>query len=145
MTLDIAWARAADVLAVPSPALLLGREAIERNLQTMLAMAGSPARLRPHVKTHKQGWLVQRQIALGITSFKCATIAEAEMCAQAGAPDVLIAFQLVGPNVARLFELREKYPGIKFSTVVDDAGVLRALADLAQRSGAPLEVMLDLD
>ena len=98
MILDIAWARAAELSTIPSPSLLLGLEAIERNLQTMLSIAGSPARLRPHVKTHKLGWLVQRQIALGITSFKCATIAEAEMCAQAGAPDVLIAFQLVGPS-----------------------------------------------
>jgi D-threonine aldolase len=145
MTLDIAWARAADLSAIPSPALLLGLEPIERNLQTMLAIAGSPARLRPHVKTHKLGWLVQRQIALGINSFKCATIAEAEMCAQAGAPDILIAFQLVGPNIARLLALREKFPGTKFSTVVDDSGALHALADAAKKSGARLEVLVDLD
>jgi D-serine deaminase-like pyridoxal phosphate-dependent protein len=120
-------------------------EPIERNLHTMLAIAGSPGRLRPHVKTHKLGWLVQRQIALGITSFKCATIAEAEMCAQAGAPDVLIAFQLVGPNIARLLALREKFPRTHFSTVVDEPSALHALADASMRSGARLEVLLDLD
>jgi len=145
MTLDIAWARTADVAAIASPSLLLGREPIERNLRTMLAIAGSPARLRPHVKTHKLGWLVQRQIAMGITAFKCATIAEAEMCAQAGAPDVLIAFQLVGPNIARLLALREKYPRTKFSTVVDDPGALQALSAAATRAGARLNVLLDLD
>src|SRR5580700_7725678 len=136
MTLDIAWARAADVSAIPSPSLLLGLEPIERNLQTMLAMAGSPARLRPHVKTHKLGWLVRRQMTLGIHSFKCATIAEAEMCAQSGAPDVLIAFQPVGPNAARLLELQEKFPATKFSTIVDEPGALRALAAAAARTGA---------
>jgi D-threonine aldolase len=145
MTLDIAWARAADLSAIPSPSLLLGLEAMERNLQTMLAIAGSPDRLRPHVKTHKLGWLVQRQIALGITSFKCATIAEAEMCAQAGAPDVLIAFQLVGPNIFRLLALIEKFPQTHFSTVVDEPGALHALADAATRAGTSLEVLLDLD
>jgi D-serine deaminase-like pyridoxal phosphate-dependent protein len=145
MTLDIAWARAADVSAIPSPALLLGLEPIERNLQTMLAIAGSPARLRPHVKTHKLGWLVQRQIALGITSFKCATIAEAEMCAQAGATDVLIAFQLVGPNIVRLLALREKFPRTHFSTVLDEPGALHALADAAKQAGVRLELLLDLD
>jgi D-threonine aldolase len=145
MTLDIAWARAADLSAVPSPALLLGVEPIERNLQTMLAMAGSPARLRPHVKTHKLGWLVQRQMALGITSFKCATIAEAEMCGQAGAADVLIAFQAVGPNVARLLALATKFPRTHFSTVVDEPGAMRALASAAQQAGTRLEVLLDLD
>jgi D-serine deaminase-like pyridoxal phosphate-dependent protein len=145
MTLDIAWARAADLSAIPSPALLLGLEPIERNLQTMLAIAGSPARLRPHVKTHKLGWLVQRQIALGITSFKCATIAEAEMCAQAGAADVLIAFQPVGPNVGRLLALCEKYPGTHFSTVVDHQTALDALSQAAGQARATLEVLIDLD
>jgi D-serine deaminase-like pyridoxal phosphate-dependent protein len=145
MTLDIAWARAADVSAIPSPGLLLGLEAIERNLQTMLAIAGPPARLRPHVKTHKMGWLVQRQLALGITSFKCATIAEAEMCAHAGAADVLIAFQLVGPNIGRLLALREKFRRTHFSTVVDEGGALHALSDAARQSAAPLEVLVDLD
>ncbi len=145
MILDIAWARAADLSAVPSPSLLLGLESIERNLRTMLSIAGSPARLRPHVKTHKLGWLVQRQIALGINSFKCATIAEAEMCAQAGAPDVLIAFQLVGPNITRLLALREMYPKTKFSTLVDEPGALKALAAAATKAGAQVEVLLDLD
>jgi D-serine deaminase-like pyridoxal phosphate-dependent protein len=145
MILDIAWARAADLAAIPSPSLLLGLEPIERNLRTMLAIARSPARLRPHVKTHKMGWLVQRQVALGITSFKCATIAEAEMCAQAGAPDVLIAFQLVGPNIARLLALREKYAKTKFSTVIDEPGALQALSLAATRADARVEVLLDLD
>jgi D-serine deaminase-like pyridoxal phosphate-dependent protein len=141
MTLDIAWARGVDLSDVPSPALLLGLEPIQRNLARMLELVGGPARLRPHVKTHKLGWLVQRQMALGITRFKCATIAEAEMCAQAGAPDVLFAFQPVGPNLGRLLALQEKYPQTKFSTIVDDASVLQAMA----AAGARLEVLVDLD
>ena len=40
----------------------------------MIAIAGGPERLRPHVKTHKLGELVGAQIAAGITKFKCATI-----------------------------------------------------------------------
>jgi D-serine deaminase-like pyridoxal phosphate-dependent protein len=111
----------------------------------MLAIAGSPARLRPHVKTHKLGWLVRRQIELGIRSFKCATIAEAEMCAQAGAPDVLIAIQLVGPNIGRLLALREKFPQTAFSSILDDSAALHALAEAASGANARVEVLLDLD
>jgi D-threonine aldolase len=145
MTLDIAWAHAANVSAIPSPALLLGVEAIEGNLHTMLAIAGSPERLRPHVKTHKQAWLVRKQIALGIESFKCATIAEAEMCALAGAEDVLIALQPVGPNIPRVLVLVETYPGTRFSTVVDQKASIDALSEAAQQAGARLEVLLDVD
>jgi D-threonine aldolase len=141
MLLDILWARGVDLSNIASPALLLGLEPIQRNLATMVKMAGGPARLRPHVKTHKLGWLVKRQMDLGITRFKCATIAEAEMCAQAGAPDVLIAFQPVGPNLGRLLALQKNYPQTKFSTVADDESALRAMA----ATGARLEILLDLD
>ena len=143
--LDIAWARAADLTNVSSPALLLGVEAIRENLRRMVVIAGDPARLRPHVKTHKLRWLVEEQLALGITKYKCATIAEAEMCAQAGAPDVLLALQPVGPNVQRLFALQRTFPRMNFSTIVDDAGALRALERAANAAASTIEVLLDLD
>ena len=143
--LDIAWARAADLTNVSSPALLLGVEAIRENLRRMVVIAGDPARLRPHVKTHKLRWLIEEQLALGITKYKCATIAEAEMCAQAGAPDVLLALQPVGPNVQRLFALQRTFPRTKFSTIVDDAGALRALERAANAAASTIEVLLDLD
>ena len=67
------------------------------------------------MKTHKLGPLVKRQIDLGIKKFKCATIAEGEMCAMAGAPDVLLAYQPVGPNVARFAALIRRFPRTRFS------------------------------
>src|SRR5438477_11914958 len=106
---------------VASPALLLFNERIESNLRAMIAVAGGPERLRPHVKTHKLGPLVRRQIELGITKFKAATIAEAEMCAMAGAPDVLLAMPVVGPNVGRICALAQKYPGTRLSVLADEA------------------------
>src|SRR5213078_3585834 len=105
---------------VASPALLLFEERIEANLRLMIKIAHGPERLRPHVKTHKLGPLVRRQVELGITKFKAATVAEAEMCAIAGAPDVLLAMPLVGPNVKRLCALAKKYPGTRFSTLADE-------------------------
>jgi D-serine deaminase-like pyridoxal phosphate-dependent protein len=111
----------------------------------MVAVAGGTERLRPHVKTHKLPGLIQRQLALGITRFKCATIAEAEMCAKAGAPDVLVAYPLVGPNVGRWLALQQKYPGTNFSTVADDPSAWRALAAAADKAGTRIEVLLDID
>ncbi|MDF2375934.1 MAG: D-TA family PLP-dependent enzyme [Verrucomicrobiales bacterium] len=129
---------------VPSPGLLFDADAIDRNLARMLAMVGSnPALLRPHIKTHKCAEILEKQIALGITSAKCATLAEAELAAQVGVSDILISYPLVGPNVAGLATLVGKYPASKFSTLVDsEAG----LAGLGQASVAtPLSVFLDLD
>jgi D-serine deaminase-like pyridoxal phosphate-dependent protein/enamine deaminase RidA (YjgF/YER057c/UK114 family) len=143
--LEIDWAKGVDVTQVASPALVLGVDAIRANLRRMVEMAGGAERLRPHVKTHKQAWLIREQMALGITRFKCATIAEAEMCAKAGAPDVLLALQPVGPNVERLMALRKAFPATVFSAIVDDSGALAILADAAAAAGGKLDVLIDLD
>lgn len=139
------WFRLSNEAEVASPALLIFEERVESNLRRMIEIVGDPARLRPHVKTHKLGPLVERQLALGINKFKCATIAEAEMCAQAGAPDVLLAMPTVGPNVARLCKLAKKYPATQFSTLIDDVGAMQALGMAAVKAGQPLDVFLDLD
>ena len=58
----------ANEAAIPSPALLIDLERLDRNIHRMIDMAGGPQRLRPHVKTHKLGPIVQRQLKLGISN-----------------------------------------------------------------------------
>ena len=60
------------------------RDLVEQNLAEMVRIAGSPARLRPHCKTHKMREVIELELARGIVKHKCATIAEAEMLAEAG-------------------------------------------------------------
>ena len=139
------WFRLSNEAEVPSPALLIFEERADANVRLMLKIAGGPARLRPHVKTHKLGPLVTRQLALGIVKFKCATIAEAEMCARAGAPDVLLAFAPVGPNIARFCELARAFPAVRFSTIADDSAAIRALSAAARDARLTLDVLLDVD
>jgi D-serine deaminase-like pyridoxal phosphate-dependent protein len=144
-SVSLPWYVASNSAEVPSPALLLYPDRIEENLRRMLRVAGGAERLRPHIKTHKLPDVLCQQLALGITRFKCATVAEAEMAARAGAPDVLLAYQPVGPNVARLLKLIQVYPRTHFSTIADDAEALRALSKAAMASGIVLDVLLDLD
>ena len=139
------WYRIANVAEVVSPSLLVYPERVAENVRRMIALAGGTARLRPHMKTHKLPELIQLQLGLGISKFKCATIAETEMTAGAGAPDVLLAYQPVGPNVARLLALAQKFPGTKFSAVADDADAIRALGAAFAAAGRTLELYLDVD
>jgi D-serine deaminase-like pyridoxal phosphate-dependent protein len=60
---------------VPSPALLFYPHLIEANIEEAVRIAGSPDRLRPHVKTNKCPNVVALELAHGIHRFKCATIA----------------------------------------------------------------------
>src|SRR6185369_9399818 len=99
------WHIIEDVERLPTPALVVYPDRVDENLRRMIAIAGGVNRLRPHVKTHKMPAMVRRQLALGITRFKCATIAEAEMLASCGAPDIMLAYQPVGPNAMRLAQL----------------------------------------
>ena len=134
-----------ELSALPSPALLVYPDRIEENLRRMIARVGHPSRLRPHLKTHKLPQVIALQVALGLTKAKCATIAEAEMAARAGATDILVAAQLVGPNVPRLLALQRAFPAVAFSTICDDPGALAALAAAAQSARTTIEVLLDLD
>jgi D-serine deaminase-like pyridoxal phosphate-dependent protein len=139
------WFRVANVSEVASPALLLFPERIRENIERMVRIAGGPDRLRPHIKTHKLAEVVRMQLEAGVTRFKCATIAEAEMAAGARAADVLIAYPMVGPNVARFLELVRKFPATNFSGVADEAGAVRSLAKACAQANAAVEVLLDVD
>ena len=139
------WYRVQNEAEIPSPALLIFKARAESNILRMIEMAGGPERLRPHVKTHKLPQLVRAQLAHGITKFKCATVAEAEMTASAGAPDVMLALQPVGPAVDRLMELQRRFPQTTFSTIADAGEVIRALGAAALCSRLSLPVLLDLD
>ncbi len=143
--LEHAWYHVENEAEIASPALLLYRDRIEHNLQKMLEIAGGPERLRPHVKTHKLGQLIQRQVELGITKFKCSTIAEVEMTADGGGRDIMLAMPCVGINAHRLALLAVKYPGISFSTIADDEETVCMLAAAAQQHRVTLGVYLELD
>ena len=139
------WFFVTNSAEIPSPALLVYPDRVEENLRRMIAIAGGAGRLRPHMKTHKMPEMIRLQLARGITRFKCATIAEAEMTASCGAPDVLLAYQPVGPNVARFVQLLKQYPRTAFITIADDADAIDSLSRAADSAGCTIELLLDID
>lgn len=130
-----------DEESIPSPALLFYLEPLRRNIASMVEIAGGPERLRPHIKTHKCPEVVGECVAAGITRYKCATIAEARMLAETGVADIVIAYQLNGPDVCALRRLRRRYPAARIRPVVDNLESMRTLID----PDDPVEVLLDLN
>jgi D-serine deaminase-like pyridoxal phosphate-dependent protein len=143
--MDNRWHEVMNEDEIASPALLIHVERVEENLRRMIEMAGGVNRLRPHIKTHKMAEMIRLQLALGINKFKCATLAEAAMAAAAGAGDILLAYQPVGPNVDRFLDLSAHFASVRFSCLADNAGSIRALSDAAARASTRIEVLLDLD
>ena len=139
------WWPISNADEIPSPALLIYPDRVDQNVRLMVRLAGGAGRLTPHVKTHKLGAVIDAHIRHGIERFKCATIAEADMTAEAGARDVLLAYQPVGPSVARLIALARQYPETRFSVIADDEGAVRAIGAAAAADGREVPVLLDLD
>ena len=139
------WYEIANVAEVDSPALLVYPDRAEENVRRMIAIAGGPERLCPHVKTHKLAELVRMQMAHGILKFKCATIAEAEMVASCGAAEVVLAHQPVGPKVQRLIQLIQKFPQTTFTNIADDESAIRVLSAAAVQAGVKMKLLLDID
>lgn len=137
--------RLLDPGQLDSPQLLLFREALELNLAAMIDMAGNASRLRPHCKTHKCGAITRRELELGITKHKCATLAEAEMLAAAGADDVFLAYNPVGPNLARLVQFRRQFPQVRLAVAADHVAGVAQLSECMQSAGLEIDVLLDVD
>ncbi|MFD0798894.1 D-TA family PLP-dependent enzyme [Maribacter chungangensis] len=139
------WYKVTNTDTVISPSLMVYPERIQYNIDTMLRMAGGPENLRPHIKTHKNAEIIAMQLKNGITKFKCATIAEAELLADCGAPDVLLAMQPVGADQERFMTLTKAYPTITFATLADNLTTAEELEALAARHNLKIPLYIDLN
>jgi D-serine deaminase-like pyridoxal phosphate-dependent protein len=81
----------------------------------------------------------------GITKFKAATIAEAEMTAAAGGADILLAYPVVGPTAARLTKLIERFPAVRWRATVDSDTGIADLSRAAKAAASSVETLLDLN
>jgi len=134
-----------DLKNLDTPALMIDRDKVAGNIRLAIALAGGVQRLRPHVKTHKILEVAEMQVAAGITKFKCATIAEAEMLGMAGAADVLIAYAVQGPKVERVIALCRKFPWTAFSVLIDNATSAYYIDDRFSQAGLVAGVFVDVN
>lgn len=128
-----------------TPALVYYRDVIKENIDKVITLAGGPWHLWPHVKTHKMEQMVHLMMSAGITHFKCTTIAEAEMVAQCGAGDVLIAYPLVGPNIERFLQLTRAFPDVHFWAIGDDEEQVRLLGKAFVGRDGTADLLVDVN
>jgi len=140
-----AWYLIRDIDELDSPALVVFPERVKKNIRTAIDMIGDPARLRPHIKTNKSAEVSKLMIDAGITKFKCATIAEAEMLGISGAADVLLAYQPLGPKLKRFAELIRKYPATSFSCLTDNPAAAMQMDEVFSDEGQKVPVYIDIN
>jgi len=127
-----------------TPALLLDLDAAEANLAKMASFfADRPCKLRPHFKSHKSTALARRQVASGAIGITCAKLGEAEVLADAGIEDILIANQIVGPvKMRRLVEVARR---CTLRVAVDSDVNVRELSKGATAGGVEIGLLIEVD
>ncbi len=127
-----------------TPALCLDIEALERNLKRMADFfAPLRAGLRPHFKTHKTPVLAHMQMKAGAVGITCAKLGEAEVLAQSGVQDILIANQIVTSGKIRRLVSLAGYTGIMVA--VDDKSNARDIDRAARGRGVRVRVLVEVD
>jgi len=128
-----------------TPVLLLDRLASNRNIRKMADFfRGRKSQLRPHFKNHKCTTLARRQLEAGsAVGMTCAKLGEAEVLAEGGVGDVLIANQVVGRRkMTRLVEVARR---IDLKVAVDDVGQAEAISQAAVEAGVTVGILVEVD
>ena len=127
-----------------TPALVLDINCFRKNMELMSSyLKGSRAKLRPHFKSNKCLEIVRAQLAAGAKGITCAKLGEAEVLAQAGVSDILIANQIVQPSkLARVAELARK---CTITVCTDDAEQVDRLAAAVREAGSTVNVYVELE
>lgn len=139
------WYSLSNIEQIDSPALIVYPDRMQKNINLLISMIDDVKRLRPHIKTHKNKESALMQLNAGIQKFKCATIAEAELLGTVHAPDVLLAYQPVGPKVDRFIQLIKQFPSTQFSCLVDHKKTAETIANKALQAGKVIHVFIDLN
>jgi 3-hydroxy-D-aspartate aldolase len=134
-----------SLASLDTPQLLIDLDIVDDNLARMQSVCRERGvHLRVHFKSLKCGGLARYLSAKGVDGFLCAKLNEAEVLADAGVTDILVANQVVGPiKVKRAAELARR---VKLAVCVDDAENIRALnaAALAAESSIGIYVEVNI-
>ena len=132
-----------SLASLPTPALLLDSEILERNLQRMQDHANQlKVRLRPHLKTHKCIQVARWQERLGAQGVTVSTFYEAKQFADAGFTDILWAFPIPPIYATRAAELAGR---ITFRVLIDSLEAMEHLEKAARSANQKIHTWLKVD
>jgi D-serine deaminase-like pyridoxal phosphate-dependent protein len=130
--------------AIPTPALLLDRDRMERNIARMqgrMARLGVP--LRPHVKTCKSDAVARRILGGTAGPITVSTLKEAAYFADRGYTDILYAVGITPGKLTEVARLLRR--GVRLRLVLDEPDAARAVVAAAERERLQFGVMLEID
>jgi 3-hydroxy-D-aspartate aldolase len=135
-----------DEADVQTPCLILDLDALERNVRKMGEYAQAHGmRLRSHGKMHKSVDVQKLQERLGgAVGVCCQKVSEAEVFARGGIGDILVSNQVRDPGKLDRLARLPGY-GARITVCVDDAANVGELSAAAQKHGATLACLVEVD
>lgn len=133
-----------NIYELETPALCVDMDLLQKNMKLMdERLQNSSARLRPHFKTSKTPEIAKLQMANKAKGITCSKLGEAEVLADAGIPDILIANEIVQPSkLKRLAELSKK---TRLTVCVDNEENIRNLSTAAVLAGTIIHLYVEYD
>ena len=132
-------------IELDTPALLIDRERLTKNLKDMQSYADAHGvALRPHTKTHKCPEIAKMQLAAGACGIAVAKVGEAEAMAEAGLDDLFIANEIVGEaKLRRIAALAKR--GVKLAFGVDTPCQVTAAESVFAQEGVSVPVLVEIE
>jgi D-serine deaminase-like pyridoxal phosphate-dependent protein len=128
---------------LPTPALILDRAILRRNLKRMSdRLRDAGVALRPHLKTAKSVEIGRMAVEGHDGRITVSTLAEARYFADGGFSDILYGVGIVPSKLPAVAELRRR--GVNLRCVTDNVAVARAIAGAA-RAGDTFSVFIEID
>jgi D-serine deaminase-like pyridoxal phosphate-dependent protein len=129
---------------IETPAVLIDVDTLDRNLRGMASYCKTHnLALRPHAKTHKIPEIARLQMQHGAPGITVAKLAEAEVMANAGMPDIVVVYPLWGESKwRRLTELAKR---VRISVTMDSLPVAEGISQAAKQAGVEIGIRLEFD
>lgn len=127
-----------------TPALIIDLEVAERNLDRMAAYCRShDLKLRPHTKTHKTVEFAKMQLERGAIGLAVAKVGEAEVMAQSGAKQILVAHPIFGQE--QLQRLARVAAETDVLIAIDNEATAEAISHAAVKHGCVFGILVEFD
>ncbi len=127
-----------------TPAVVVDLNVVERNIARVQALCDAAGVAnRPHIKTHKSPVIASMQRNAGASGITCQKIGEAEIMAEAGHDDIMIAYNILGEE--KLGRLGRLLSQAKVTVAADNPTVVAGLPNAAAIAGRDLGVVVECD
>ncbi len=144
MTKDMTTLKTAIIERFGTPCAVIDLDLVARNIVKAQERCDAVGLAnRPHIKTHKSPMLANLQIKAGALGITCQKLGEAEVMANAGITDIIIATNLLGAaRSGRLATLQSQLP---LKVCADNTVSLSAYSKAADQAGRPMDVLIECD